>query len=230
MVKDKTFEFKVADVSEKGIVTIAISGFNNIDSYGDIVRKGAFAKTFNERGKRQNHFIDHDLRIRSLVGSPVKMYENETHAIVESKLNLDKQIAKDLFSDYKFFAENDRTLEHSFMYETIKRNENKDIKGEDIAEVKMYEYSTVGLGANENTPLLDLKSFKDVDQLIYELESRLRKCDYSDEKGKYLEKIIKAIKGLQEPDMTTLKSLFEPKKITQKSGFGFLVNKQNYQF
>jgi len=220
----KSFEYKIADVNDaKGIVTIGISAFNTNDSYDDIVRKGAFAKTFKENGSRQNHYIDHDLKIRSRVGIPVKMGETDSHAIVESKLNLSKPIAKDLFEEYKFFAANDRSMEHSFMYETIKTNENKDIKGQDIAELKMYEYSTVGYAAHPNTPMFDMKDFKDIDTLVYELESRLRKCNYTDEKGNYLAKIITAIKGLQEPDFATLKSLFEPKIITQsKSGWEFL--------
>lgn len=220
-MKSKATNLEIKDVNQgSGIVTIAISSFNNRDSYDDIVRKGAFLKTFSERGKRQNHFLDHDLSIRSLVGVPLKMYETNEHAVIESKLNLDKENAKNLFSDYKFFAENNRTLEHSFMYETVKTNKNNEIKGEDIAEVKMYEYSTVALGANEKTPLLDLKSFKDLPSLIYELENRLRKCNYTDERGKHIEKIINILKqySIDEPDLTTLKC-FEPLQNTPKSLF-----------
>lgn len=203
MIKSKSYESKVAEVSGDGIVTIAIAAFDNTDSYGDIIRPGAFKKTFAERGKRQNHFLDHDLSIRSLVGLPLRMYETPNHAVVESQLNLKKQLSIDLYEDYKFFQANDRTLEHSFMYETLRRNENKDIKGEDIAEVKMYEYSTVGLGANENTPLLDLKSYKDIDMLVYELESRLRKCNYTDERGKAVDQLIQALKVYQVPVQST---------------------------
>jgi len=216
IVKAKAFEYKITDVNDaKGIVIIGISAFGNRDSYDDIVRKGAFAKTFKENGSRQNHYIDHDMKIRSRVGIPVKMYESDSHAIVESKLNLSKPIAKDLFEEYKFFKDNDRAMEHSFMYQTMKVNENKDIKGEDIAELKMYEYSTVSYAANENTPLFDMKNFKDIDSLIYEFEARLRKCNYTDDRGKYIEKIITIIKGLQEPSADTLRKLFEPGQPTQ---------------
>lgn len=220
--KVKEFKYEVKDVNtEKGIVTIGISNFNSRDSYDDIVRKGAFAKTFSEGGDRIKHVIDHNLKQLYVVGLPAKMYESESHAIVESKLNLEKQIARDLFSDYKFFRDNGKSLEHSFAYQTIKTNPNSEIKGEDIAELKMFEYSTVALGANPNTPLMDLKSYKELPDLINELETRLRKCNYSDEKGLYIEKIITALKGLQEPDIATLKSIFnEPEKSTQtKTGF-----------
>lgn len=218
-IKSKSLEYKVSDIdNQKGIVTIAISSFDNRDSCDDIVRKGAFIKTFKERGKRQNHFIDHDLNIRSMVGLPLEMFETNTHAIVKSQLNLKIPLAQNLFEHYKFFAEHDRTLEHSFMYRTVKSQKNDDIKGEDITELQMFEYSTVGLGANENTPLLDLKSFKDISAMIYELELRLKKINYTDERAKHIEKLINLLKiyNSDEPDLTTLKSIFEPQVSTQK--------------
>lgn len=109
------------------------------------------------------------------------------------------------------------------MYHTVKTNENKDIKGEDIAEVKMYEYSTVGYGANENTPLMDMKSFKDISQLVIEFEERLKKCNYSEAKGVYVSKIIKALKALEEPTEITLKSIFEPQNSTQQKQLSELL-------
>jgi HK97 family phage prohead protease len=201
-MKSKSFKYQVKDVNEKGIVTIAISKFDNIDSYGDIVRKGAFAKTFKEGSNRIKHVLDHELRYQSLVGLPAKMYETDTHAVVESVLNLELQKAKDLFSNYKFFAANDRTLEHSYMYETIKRNENNDIKGEEIAELKMYEYSTVAMGANPETPLIDLKSLKSADDVLNSIEQlaqHLRKGDITNEQGEKLESLINTLKTYIEP-------------------------------
>lgn len=185
-MKRKTFAYKVADLDDKGIVTIAISRFDVVDAVGDIVRKGAFTKTFREGGHRIKHVLDHQLRASAIVGLPIKMEETKEYAIVQSKINLDKQIGKDLFSDYKFFAEAGRSLEHSFAYQTIKTKPNKDIKGEDIQELKMFEYSTVALGANEHTPLLDIKSLS-----THLLEAYLRKFDVSDGKGKQIEKEIK---------------------------------------
>jgi hypothetical protein len=149
------------------------------------------------------------------------MYENESHAIVESALNLEKQIARDLYSDYKFFKANGRSLEHSFMYQTIKRVENKNIQGEEITELKMYEYSTVALGANENTPLLGLKGLGGivtVKQLVEELEARIRAVDYG-KKGEEIYKAINLLKNIEPstgaeplistPNMATLKALAE---------------------
>jgi|SRR5690242_11462568 len=192
-MKYKSLKSEVVDVAEKGIVTIAISRFDNEDMGGDIVRKGAFTRTFKEGGDRIKHYMDHSLKQMANVGLPVKMYETDKHAVVESALNLEKQISRDLFSDYKFFKEHGKTLEHSFGYETIKGKSRG--RGEEIFELKMYEYSTVGLGMNPETPLLGMKSFDDVS--IADLELYLKKFDVSNSKGKQIEFIIHKIKELQ---------------------------------
>lgn len=198
MKKLKSLKSEVVDVAEKGIVTIAISKFGNEDSYKDIVHKGAFVKTFKEGANRIKHVIDHQLRQLAVVGLPVKMYETDTHAVVESALNLEKQISRDLFADYKFFNEHGKSLEHSYAYETIKGKERNG-GGEEIFELKMYEYSTVALGANPETPLIGIKS----EFSIEELESYLRKYDVSNTRAKEIENIIKMIKALKQPEKTT---------------------------
>ena len=193
MKKIKSVKSEVLDVESKGIVTIGISRFGNEDSYKDIVHKGAFEKTFKEGGDRIKHVIDHKLQQMFVVGLPLKMYETDTHAVIESKLNLEKQIAKDLFSDYKFFNENGKSLEHSFAYETIK-GKAKSNGGENIYELKMYEYTTVALGANPETPLFGIKS----EFSVSELENYLRKFDVSNQRGKQIERLIAEIKSLTE--------------------------------
>lgn len=211
-MKSKSFKYQVKDVNEKGIVTIAISKFDNIDSYGDIVRKGAFAKTFKEGSNRIKHVLDHQLQYQSVVGLPKKMYETDIHAIVESVINTELQIGKDLISNYKFFASNDKTLEHSYMYETIKTNTNKDVKGEDIAELKMYEYSTVAMGANSETPLIDIKSLQDKDDVlksIEQLSNHLSKGDLTNEQGNKIESLINTLKAYIEPQMHSEKIDFK---------------------
>lgn len=197
-MKFKSYKSEVVDVAEKGIVTIAISKFNTEDMGGDIVRKGAFMKTFKEDNGRIKHVIDHQLKASAIVGLPTKMYESDTHAVVESHLNLEKEISRDLFSDYKFFKEHGKSLEHSFGYLTTKQG-NLKLKGEEILELKMYEYTTTAIGMMADTPLLSLKSDD-----IQMLEDYLRKYDVSNKKGKQIEEIILKIKSLKEPSIDTL--------------------------
>ena len=76
-------------------------------------------------------------------------------------------------------ADNGDTLEHSIGYVTIKEVKSQELKANILKEVDLKEYSSLNfLGANGETPLLDIKSM-------------LEKGEYSDEKCKELElKII----------------------------------------
>lgn len=192
--KIKANSTHIEDVKADGIVTIAISRFNTIDKADDIVRKGAFTKTFKEQIHKIKHVTNHMWRMEDIVGTPLKMYENDTHAIVESKLILGTNKGRELFEMYKHFAENGSDMEHSYAYRTLKKNENPDIKGEDIAELAMKEYSTVFAGCNPDTPTLGIKSDLEAVKAITDIENLLRKGDFSDITGKNIEKIIQKLK------------------------------------
>lgn len=201
-MKTKSHKAEVLDIKTEGVVTVAISRLEVPDMIGDITHRGAFTKTFKEGGNRIKHLLDHQLKYAGVVGLPVKMYENDTHAVVESALNMEKQVARDLFSDYKFFQAHGKSLEHSYMYETIKGRPIIKGKSEHIDELKVVEYSTVLLGMHPDTPLMSLKAGEvDTDML----EDYLRRYDVGNRYGKEIEKIIVAIKQLKsEPGSSTL--------------------------
>lgn len=189
----KSLETKVADVTEKGIVTIQVTQFDNYDSDNDRLLKGALTKTWQE-GK-QVHLLDHKMGLSTFVGLPVK--KDPINGIIESKINTDKQIGKDLLADYKFGLENGRSLQHSHGFMPVKgKYEENEKGGYDFAEVKQLEYSTVLFGAVEDTPLHSIKSQTDVKDLIELLELKLRKMDISEEYGKQIEKNINQLKSL----------------------------------
>jgi hypothetical protein len=201
--KQKSFKAEVLDTNEKGIVTIAISRFDKEDMGGDITKKGAFAKTFKEDNGRIKHVLDHRLMQSAVVGLPSKMYETDKYAIVESALNLEKEISRDLFSDYKFFQSYGKTLEHSYAYRTTKGEDRFDnagkYLGEIINELKMFEYSTTAMGMNADTPLLGLKTEDD----LKALEQYLRKFNVSEKHAKEIQNIIDKVKALREPSTDT---------------------------
>ena len=68
-VLQKALQASVINIEDaKGIVDIAIASFNNVDSYGDIIRKGAFSKTFSQNFSRIKHVVDHGWDTSSIVG------------------------------------------------------------------------------------------------------------------------------------------------------------------
>ena len=181
---------------DKGIVKIRVSAFGNVDSYGDIMDEKAFNQTISvfNSGKRTRikHLQDHDWS--KLVGLPIEITKTAQGLDIVSKMNIEKQFVKDIYSDYKFMADNGDTLEHSIGYVTIKEVKSQEQKANILKEVDLKEYSSLNfLGANGETPLLDIKSM-------------LEKGDYSDEKCKQLEQKIfeleQQLKTLEQPQST----------------------------
>lgn len=195
-VLTKYLEYQVKDLdSTKGIVTVYINAFNVEDSDGDISLPGSFKRTFKNNGATIQHWLNHDRNF--LIGVPIKLYEDETGAIAVSQLNLNKQIGRDVFEDYKLFAEHGKTLQHSVRVAPVKfdedRSDNRYVRR--VSEWKMImEFSTVyGWGSNQDTPLIDIKSIKD-------LELMMREGNYSDEKSKLIEETYNKLKRLLESD------------------------------
>lgn len=216
-VHKKALTSEVSDIdSAKGIVDIAFSSFNNVDSYGDIVRKGAFTKTFKDQFSRIKHVVDHGWDTKDIVGLPIKLWETDKFAMASSQLNMNLDKCRDLFEQYKFFADMGRSLEHSFAYRIIKTQANEDIAGYDITELAMREYSTCAWGANENTPLIGMKSDADTNLTMLfnwlqkdiapesieqskaliatTIESMLRKANLTDAYGQKLEDICSELR------------------------------------
>ncbi len=179
----------------KGVVTIYINAFNNEDSDGDISLPGSFKRTFKNNGHAIQHWLNHERD--KLLGVPIKLYEDDFGAVAVSQLNIRKQLGKDVFEDYKLFAEHGKTLQHSVRVIPVKFEEerDKDRTVRKVSEWKLVmEYSTLyGWGANQQTPLIDIKSLSD-------LELMMREGNYSDEKGRLIEETYNKLKRLLESD------------------------------
>jgi HK97 family phage prohead protease len=192
----KNYEHQVKDLDEaKGIVTIYINSFNNEDSDGDISLPGSFKKTFRENGKTIQHWLNHNWD--KLIGVPIKLYEDDFGAVAVSQLNIKKQLGRDVFEDYKLFAEHDRTLQHSVRVWPVKFEEERhdDKFTRKVSEWKLImEFSTIyGWGANQQTPLIDIKSLKGD---LSDLELMMTEGNYSDEKSKLIEETYQKLKRL----------------------------------
>jgi len=182
----KNTECAIKDIDEKkGIVTFYANAFNNVDSDGDVSVPGSFKKTIKENGSRIKHFLNHDPT--KLVGVILELKEDDFGLLTVSQLNMKKQLGKDTFEDYKLYAEHGKTLEHSIRVEDIKRDKDDEKK---VLEWRLWEVSTLySWGANEKTPLIEIKSMDD-------LELMMREGHYSDEKAKKIEELYNQLKQL----------------------------------
>jgi len=191
--KTKNIATEVADVNSKGVVSIQVTQFDKYDSDNDRLMKGALTKTWNE-GK-QIHLVDHKMGMMTYVGLPIK--KDAESGMIESKLNLNKQVAKDLYEDYKFSLENGRSLQHSHGFMPVKgKYEEYEKGGFDFFEIKQMEYSTVLFGAVEDTPVHGIKTNSDINELIELLELKLRTTNISDEYAYGIENKINNLKTL----------------------------------
>jgi len=206
-VKQKIYQSKAANLDTKGRVLIAVNAFGNTDSDGDISAPGSFKKTLKENFNRVRWFLNHDTTI--LLGVPIKGYEEEGFLKMEAQFNMEKQIARDTYEDYKLYQEYGKSLEHSVGLQAIKFNIDQDKQTRTVTEWKLWEFSTLThWGSNENTPLLDIKANTTLENIlskftpdeIIEVLNRMNIGNYSDTRKREAEKALQLV----EPSRVTL--------------------------
>ncbi len=200
MKQYKDFNSQIKDLDEKGRVLVAANAIGNVDSDNDISKEGSFDKTLREGFKRVKWLLNHgDI----LLGVPIEGKQNGKYLEMLGQLNMKKQISRDIYEDYKLYAEHGKTLEHSIGVNAIKWSMKDDVR--EVTEWKLWEYSTLTRwGANEDTPMLGIKEAKSNGDALQLLDLMLRKGKYSDERFNLIENKIKELKSLmQEPVITT---------------------------
>jgi HK97 family phage prohead protease len=208
----KILSMDVKDVDEKGKVSFYFSVFNNRDDDGDIVHRGAFAKTIQENLKRVKHFKNHNWN--NLVGVPVEIKEDDTGALAVSQLILNTQLGKDTYEEYKAGG----ITEHSFGFDVVKYeiNEDGEEKTRVLKELKLWEFSSLtAWGANDMTRTVDVKNRKVLEDYLSVLES-LKKGDFSDDYFTRLEERISII-------YKHIQSLTEPVEATRVEPIGYFL-------
>ena len=176
---------KANDVDAKGRVKVAVNRTGIEDAQGDISMPGSFDKTLREDLFRMKWLYNHD--VTQLLGVPLEGSEQNGDVVMVGQLNMDKQLCRDVYTDYKLMAQYGRTLEHSVGVIPIKRN--KDDKRM-VEEWKMLEYSTLSfLGANPCTYLVDIKSATPsrIKEAVNFLQNALKEPTYSDYRLKSLD-------------------------------------------
>jgi hypothetical protein len=148
-------------------------------------------------------FLNHNTT--QLLGVPIKGYETAEYLVMEAQFNLEKQIGRDTYEDYKLFKANGKSLEHSIGVQAIKYkiDESKGIR--EVSEWKLWEFSTLThWGSNENTPLLGIKD------LLLQMSNNKK---YSDQRKKTLESLLTVEPGRttpqQEADLKQIIKLFD---------------------
>lgn len=203
MKQYKDFNSQIKDVDDKGRVLVAANAIGNVDSDEDRSMDGSFNKTLKENFNRVKWYRNHNTT--ELLGVPIEGKQNSAYLEILGQLNMKKELSRDIYEDYKLYAEYGRTLEHSIGVEAKKSKMVDKIR--EVYEWKLWEYSTLtSWGANEYTPMLGIKSSGDYAEQIDWLELKLKKGKFSDEKFKEIELYLLKLRSLcKEPDNSTYK-------------------------
>jgi len=169
---------------KKGIVTGYFSSFDNVDSDGDIIRKGAFTKSIQEWGPasatpRIKHLMNHNSS--QPLGKITMLCEDTKGLCYESQVG-----THTLGQDFVKMVESNLITEHSIGYQTMKRNQLQDFDGYmknpsggwyELTDLKLYEGSSLtAWGANPNTPLTGMKK-ENKEEVLQALINRQKNLD-----------------------------------------------------
>lgn len=203
--------FKDADIKQ-GIVTGYFAMFGNRDLDGDIIEKGAFSKTIQERGpngkKLIKYLLDHDST--KVVAKINNLYEDEKGLYYEAKIG-----SHALGKDFMAMIESELINQHSFGFKIIKDHYDQEKKANILKELFLYEGSAVQfLGANPETTIIEMKSMQDALAYMDRLEKFIRTSDATDDLLEKLENKFNSLLKLLKPSPDTSKEK-EAEKINQ---------------
>lgn len=172
MTKPETKSLTIEVKAEaEGIITAYAAAFSNTDSYGDVIQRGAFAKTIVERGpsgsKKVKVLYNHDTWEHLPVGVPQALSEDSYGLLTSTKMSK-TQLGQDIYT----LAQEGALSEMSIGYSAVKATYPDDEVNRQtgiwriIAEAKLYEYSFVPFPANESAVITGVKNMADLEREI----------------------------------------------------------------
>lgn len=201
---------QVKEMGENGTFAGYGSIFGNRDSYGDVVERGAFAKSLAahaERGSRPKLFWQHDMH--QPIGQWLEMKEDDTGLWVEGRLNMEVQRGREAYALLK--AGDIDGL--SIGYQTVSAEPDKAAGVLRLKELELVEVSIVSVGANDRALIETVKAAEIAglrdrlaagDRLtVRQLEAVLKEyLDLSNAQAERAIRVLGVKDGQGEPDTT----------------------------
>jgi|TARA_R110002153_G_scaffold209897_1_gene362484 HK97 family phage prohead protease len=193
LFQTKNIDFQIKDIDTAGRrVKMALSRFNNVDSDGDIIVKGAFSKSIQERGpdsqsNRKIKFLRyHDFE--NQIGIFKQLEETQDYLLAYADLGRSTK-GNDAFLDYQ----DGIITEHSIGFQTI--NDKIEVRQDGtqiLKEVILWEGSAVTFGANSETPLFSVSKGNSEDYLA-KLNKKMNGLTNALKNGKGTDERLEAI-------------------------------------
>ncbi len=169
-------ELKAAEGGEEGMFAGHGSVFGNVDSYQDVVEKGAFSDSLNTNGMPALLW-QHDAY--QPIGIYTKCYEDERGLYVEGKLSLDVQKAREAYALLKAGALKGLSIGYStedYVYDEVNRVRR-------LKKVRLWEISLVTFPANAAATVSGVKDKSGRPTTIRQFEQHLRDAGFSKEEA-----------------------------------------------
>jgi len=184
MIQFKSIALEVKDIDTAGRrVKVGLSGFGNVDSDGDVINRGAFSKSIQERGPEsltnrkikmlRYHDFEHE------IGVWKSLEETHEHLVGIGDLGRSTK-GEDAFLDYQDGIITEHSIGFMLVPDKIQIREDG---LRELNEVFLLEGSAVTFGANSETPVFSV-SGKDQYSL-----------DYLDKLNKRMDSLINALKN-----------------------------------
>lgn len=164
---------RVGDEESHSIVAYAATFHREPDSYGDVIRKGAFENTLKAWKESGNvipllfgHRMDDPLMN---IGSVTSAEEDETGLKISATFDMDNERGAYV---YKLVKEK-RLTKLSFAFDVLDEQEvtlEDGVKANELRELSIYEVSLVPVPANSHATVQSVKSEKSIEDTICESE------------------------------------------------------------
>lgn len=161
-MKVKEFNVKYKDDDGGSIEGYASTWIRKADSYGDVVKRGAFRRTLAERwngGKGIPLLWAHKMNdIAAFIGvAEADEDEKGLHFVAKFDDTPEAQRVRQMYKD-------GRLSKFSFAYDVLEEGAVRledDTKANELRELELYEISCVCVPANDDAGVLDVKAAKD---------------------------------------------------------------------
>lgn len=155
-IKSVEFRVKSAEI-EEGVISGYASVFGNVDSYGDIVVKGAFSRFLSEarvKGKVIPVFYGHNMEDpKANIGRVIELREDEHGLWFKAQLDL----SGDTYGRVVYDQLKDGRLDSMSFGFSIIDAKNTDA-GYELRELELYEISVVPIPANKEAMITEVKA------------------------------------------------------------------------
>ena len=174
MLKYKVSKFRELKVQDENNGIVKFSGygnvFGNVDSYGDVVVNGAFAKTISEKQGKFPHLFMHDPKI--VVGAITHCAEDSKGLYIEGEVYTTFEWGKMVAAGMRSGSINEFSIGYQAIIEEFDRNKGINY----LKEIKLYEISSVtsNFAANSEATLTDVKNREQMDNLVSVLEQLVK--------------------------------------------------------